>query len=269
MFRNTLIVMAGLGFLALAGCEIYFGPPSDCNDWDDCRATPWEPPSEVPPGGSGWACDVDSDCAPGCYCDNGSPGEGFGYCQEAGFCTIDAECATGFYCDVRRNSCVPRREDGRECNGDWDCPDGAWCLTDIGVCVGEPPPPDQRCEEDRECAMGCVCNEGVCIETGFCRSDEDCGGDMVCDLDRADPAGTGTCDFPVSEPPPPPTCQELVNVDECLATPGCDPIFTGENCTCADGSDACDCSAAPDTCMCETYEFAGCFPAAAPPIPMP
>jgi hypothetical protein len=72
------------------------------------------------------------------------------------------------------------------------------------------------CGNNYDCAAGCWCDtdSGTCVENGFCTTDADCSGDLVCD-DR------NSCVPPNTQPPPPPplTCTSDA---ECAAGCYCD-----------------------------------------------
>jgi len=38
-----------------------------------------------------------------------------------------------------------------------------------------------ECQTNWDCAGGCYCGDGRCVETGMCRTTADCSGDLVCD----------------------------------------------------------------------------------------
>ena len=152
----------------------------------------------------------------------------------------------------------------------WGCQDETWPETD-------PVDPGDECTTDEQCAAGCYCDNppggvGVCVETGFCDTDNDCPGDMVCD-DRAtcvpddgcDP-NDGTCN------PPPDDCSITgcangeycdLGSGQCVPSIGCtinDECGPGFECapdgTCVpvacDGDDAClpGCICDPDSGQC-------------------
>ena len=270
MLRKTLPALSVAAFaFALGGCDIYFGDPNNNNDdpytycdetgcyWcDDYGCYPDDPTP-------GYDCTTNYDCAAGCYCDP------YGYCQEAGFCTYDSDCADGFVCDDR-NSCVPGA-----------CPDGM--LGDPATGCYWP-----GCTSDADCAGGCYCDEatGTCIESGFCTTDADCGEGMECD-DRstcipddgipdctvnADCDAGLLCDTTVGECRAP-TCTETSTAnfgdtaeDLCLANMACDPVYSGQNCTNPNTNEPC--TDGDSGCVCETFSFAACIDAPAPPPTM-
>jgi hypothetical protein len=180
MYRNTILVGAvALWSMAATGCYMYMDDDDDgysycddtgcywCDDWG-CY------PEGGGPGGEGWACESNEDCAAGCYCDAD------GICQEAGFCQNDNECPEGFVCD-ERDSCVPE-ETPTTCDDNTDCPNGSVCNTETG-----------QCEETGECGDGGECPEGqTCDDRNTCvpnppvtcdtYTDEDsCVADEACD----------------------------------------------------------------------------------------
>jgi len=115
-----LTAFAALG--TLAGCELYFGSDNNGGNWSYCgpdgqyqcsgNSCHWVGSTCTNPGsgsggqgsgsgsGSGYECTSNTDCAAGCYCQNG-------VCTEGGFCTQNSDCGPGYICDTNRSSCVP------------------------------------------------------------------------------------------------------------------------------------------------------------------
>lgn len=289
---KKLLCCLGLAMAAtLSGCVLYLGeehnandcppgtfPGTDENGFDACIAG----------GGGGWACETDTECASGCYCD-----ENVGECVEAGYCDPSGDpttqCGFGFECDCS-SSCVPTDSATRTCGTscfETGCADGQVCNAD-GVCVPVDPP---GCQSDAECAAGQTCDvaTGTCvtIPPPGCQSDADCQTGETCDV------ATGVC-TPIDPPPacngeitcttPAPTCPagevplvdngcwidicvplqacgvapscEVLNTEEnCLLSVGCDPVYSGVNCTSPDGS---PCSMGQGQCTCESFNFERC-----------
>lgn len=259
--RTAILRCLGLAALtALSSCTLYFGESDgywsdDDSCWDsDCN--------------DGYYCEVDTQCAAGCYCGD------YGYCEEAGYCTTDADCGPGFLCDEARNSCDP---DGgsNSCNYDGDCLQGSYCDEGTGECVestycwedydcgegfscvDDTCVPDETCATDDECAAGCYCDPSAefttygCAESCYCSTDAEAtdAGWGYCDEDRGtcmpgtDPdrgscAGEITCAFGA------PTCDagavplikdgcwtgECSAVAECDAAPSCEVLNTEDLC---------------------------------------
>nr|MBA3541579.1 hypothetical protein [Deltaproteobacteria bacterium] len=140
--RNTLglaIALAAASTL-LAGCELYFGSHDQDDTWNYCGSDgyyncygdecTWVAPT-CPAGGgnnsgSGYQCESSTDCAAGCYCQDG-------VCEEAGFCSTDADCGDGYHCNTDRASCEPD-ETPTGCTSDAGCPTGTTCNVDTGLC---------------------------------------------------------------------------------------------------------------------------------------
>lgn len=103
---NKLLSTVGLAVsfamvTLLAGCSLYFGDHSGSGGSDPGGANGGSGGgssiSGQPPG---YMCNGNSQCAPGCFCDQGK-------CSEGGFCSTDKDCGTGFSCDTQRSSCIP------------------------------------------------------------------------------------------------------------------------------------------------------------------
>src|SRR5262245_54488495 len=122
LVKSLGLLVAAAALSALTGCELYFGPDHG-GSWqycgadgqypcqgNDCR---WVSPTCTSQGGSGGGgsgagsgsgtgsmCSSNSQCAPGCYCENGT-------CTEGGFCVANSDCGPGYVCDTNRSSCEP------------------------------------------------------------------------------------------------------------------------------------------------------------------
>jgi hypothetical protein len=274
---NALMLLLVTASTALAGCQLYFGEEEnngswtycgsdgyyECND-DDCY---WRGP-ECPAGGSmggeqpGYECKMDSDCAAGCYCDNG-------YCNEAGFCTKDSDCGNGYVCDESRSSCEPADEQPpTACGADNDCPTGEYCDS-----------------ATLKCTATCTCaNDAEATANGFDYCDEsrqtclpgidpagDCAGDVTCSTARpACPAGqvpmisdgcyTGFCEF-INSCASTPACGSYQHDADCFADTDCAASYTGINCKRMDNT---PCQAGDTGCTCENFQFASCNDKAMP-----
>lgn len=235
--------------MTLTGCELYFGPD------DDGR------PSTATPGGGGWSCESDADCAAGCYCETSglstdTGGAASGVCEEAGFCDDDSDCPDGFVCDDR-SSCVP----GTTCESSADCPAGSLC-------------------NNGQCEASCVCESDADAQAaGYHHCDEarntcetanpagTCGGDATCGTRPACAAGsvaligadgcyTGACETITPGCDVAPTCGSLQHETDCLARTGeCGALYTGINCKKPDGT---ACQSGDTGCTCESFRFAAC-----------
>jgi hypothetical protein len=233
---TKLVSTLGISFLAavaLGGCSLYFGENENGPGDDDVR-----PPT----------CAANTDCAAGCYCEDG-------ICQEAGFCTTNEDCPTGFHCDDR-SSCVPDT-----CDDTVACPTGQIC--ESGVCT-------TTCE----CSNDAQAQEqgfGYCDEnTSTCYPGTDpagsCGGAITCDTNAPDcPEGevplildgcfTGACKA-IAQCDVTPACNALDNTNDCTARASdCAIVSTGHNCTTTGGQ---ACVPGDTGCTCEFFTFAAC-----------
>lgn len=210
-------------------------------------------------GFAGWDCEIDRDCAAGCYCSDA------GYCEEAGFCDAPEDCPDGFTCDDR-NSCVPDRSDagcessdeceiGSFCNAEGACEESAIC-TDQDDCdeVGgecnldrntcEPAPPVSECLADADCGVAPDCEVGTSAEivegcyTGVCIANDEC-------TDGA-------------------PCGQIGDQEGCEGRNDCTVVVNGINCTNGAGD---PCNVGDTDCSCESVEFAECRDAAPSPQP--
>lgn len=305
---NKLLLCLGVAVLATsAGCEIYFGDHGHHGNDDDavthyCEGTGdattcytcYDTGDYQECFPDSWGCSSDEQCARGCYCD-----ESQSVCEEAGNCAADADCGYGLECDCS-GSCVPVNTGTRTCEPDscWNvgCPAGEVCTAE-GTCVPQPPPPI-TCTSDADCAAGCYCDSGECVETSVCTQDSECPAGQTCDEPRmtCEPI-TGTC---YSEPglncpaaptcaagelaevgangcytglclpeascpddPPAPVCADIHDWAECLAQEAagfCHPVLIGTNCHPA-GNPNMSCAPGETNCVCETLNFNACVDA--------
>lgn len=167
------------------------------------------------------ACEDDSDCDEGEYCDNGD-------CiaddepEEEPDCVDDSDCAEGEYCD--EGECLPDEEEEEaneteellDCEDDGDCDEGEYC--DEGECLpdeeeeeseeeSDEPEEEPDCENDEDCDDWELCEDGECVleeepkeetevvveeepqeviveeppEEFICQNDEDCDDDELCE----------------------------------------------------------------------------------------
>jgi hypothetical protein len=161
---NKLLSSVGLAIIvataSLAGCNLYFGNSKDNGTSPSGDGNP-----------PGFSCNLDSNCAAGCFCSKG-------VCTEGGFCGGDKDCGTGFHCDTSRSSCIPNPA----CSGNEACQQGSTC--DSGACVAT-----CKCTSDADA-----------VKQGFGWCDEVRSTCMA----GTDPAGT--CLGAVSCTTPPPPC---------------------------------------------------------------
>lgn len=128
----------------------------------------------------------------------------------------------------------------------------------FGVFTCDVPPPD--------CGQGFVpgvsggCFDGTCVELGKCGAWPPslvCTSDVLCEREPPfcpqgyQPLIDGTCYTDICVPAvmceQPPECTDIGDEQECLSAPGCTPVYTGEDCTCA-----------PEGCTCESWKFDRC-----------
>lgn len=133
-----------------------------------------------------------------------------------------------------------------------DCQEWGTC-DDLTPSPG-PAEPGEACINNNECAAGCACLNGACVETGFCDQPFDCSMGMECDTGRAtcipegsndgclvdsDCAGTSYCD---------------VGANVCVPSWGC---YTASDC-----GPGWDCNpngtCVPASCLSDNECFEGC-----------
>ena len=253
----------------LAGCDLYFGGSGSGGDrWTYCGSDgfyschgdncEWVSATCPADGGTGTptggACTVNTDCAAGCFCQDGT-------CAEGGFCTMDSDCGPGYHCDTARSSCEPNPT--TTCTSNADCANGTVCDTTTGSCTAT-----CTCETDAQAVAG---GFDYCDETRFtCMKGSDpvgnCTGTLSCQVtpplcnEHEVPgifAGcyTGQCRaIAVCEAAP--TCAAIQHEDDCLGRPtDCSTVYTGINCKKTDGS---ACHAGDTGCLCDSFQFSSC-----------
>lgn len=273
---NKLLTTIGIVFAAATagGCDLYFDGHGDHGDrWnycgsdgyyschgDDCEWVGSTCPTDGGGTGAptGSSCSSNTDCAAGCFCQNGT-------CEEGGFCTTDTDCGDGYHCDTSRNSCEPN--------------------------------PVSTCTTDTDCAAGTICVSGTCTATCACTTDEQAvaGGYDYCDETRgtcmkgSDPVGdcvgtvtcntspplcdehsvpgifagcyTGAC-RPIAQCEAAPACSSVSHEDDCLdRNTDCSAVYTGIGCKKSDGS---ACHAGDAGCTCDSFSFSKCEDKGAP-----
>ena len=264
LFTPSRIVLAIATVFSLTGCELYFGGHdgngggSGGDRWTYCANDGYyvctgdncEWAGARCPSDPNYTCTMNSDCAAGCYCNNG-------VCEEAGFCGTNGACPTGFHCDDARSSCVP---DG--CTTDANCPAGQYCDTGTSSCTAS-----CTCTTD---AQAQAAGWGYCDEArGTCEPplpNGSCGGAVTCNqimptcvdgyvaLVR-DGCWSGSCGQ-IATCDVTPVCNDLQHESDCLSrTTDCTSVYTGINCTNAAGT---TCMAGSTGCTCETFQFANC-----------
>lgn len=273
LLHHIGFVIAVASTTTLAGCDLYFGGHGGHGSgdrWnycgsdgyysctgDNCEWVGATCPTDGGTGGTptGGACKANTDCAAGCFCQNGT-------CEEGGFCTTDMDCGTGYHCDTARSSCEPNPP-GPACGSNSDCPVGSVCDATTGSCTMT-----CVCETD---AMAVQNGYGYCDETRTtCMSGTDpvgnCAGTVTCNTvmptcpEHQVPGITNGCytgmcrDLATCEALP--VCGDIQHEDDCLARPtDCGAIYAGQGCKKADGS---ACHAGDTGCTCDTYTFMQC-----------
>jgi hypothetical protein len=215
--------LAAISVGTLAGCEMYFGEESE--SWDYCGADgyyscegdncTWV--SSTCPDGTqtGLPCADDNECAAGCYCD-----EAAGVCVEGGFCTQDSDCGEGLECDEERSSC--EEPETPTCDGNEDCAAGSTCQDGhcVATCVCESDQEAQQngfdfCDEARETCMTGVDPAGSCAGEITCNTNPPVcpEGEVPSSLDGC---WTGSCRA-IAQCDVTPDCNRLQQENECLA----------------------------------------------------
>lgn len=274
MMKAFSLLVAVSTTALLGGCELYFDDKND-DSWtycgsdgyyqcqgDDCDwASPTCPDQGSTGSGTGqpggFDCQVDADCAAGCYCaENGT-------CEEAGFCTQDSDCGAGYTCDESRSSCEPADPGPATCNYDNECATGEYCSPATNTCTTT-----CVCTNDQAAIDG---GYGWCDETrSTCLPGEDpagsCGGAVTCSTAQPTcPAGEvptsvagcwtgqckayGSCDVA-------PGCTRINDQTNCLSRAAdCSAVYSGLNCTKPDGS---ACQDGDTNCTCANFVFSAC-----------
>lgn len=278
MFKHSLTLLAAsFAVMSLAGCELYFGSDQhgDGDRWtycgsdgyyectgNDCYWTSSTCPSGSGSGssGNGYDCQDNSDCAAGCYCQDG-------VCEEGGFCMTDADCGPGYTCDVERSSCEPTGT--TQCGADSDCATGQYCDAMSKTCTDS-----CTCASDADAKAGgfdyCDESRGTCM-TGTDPSG-DCAGDVTCNLGRPScPEGqvaliangcyTGQCEA-IASCGTAPGCDAYTHEADCQNAM-CSLSYTGIGCHTPDNS---PCTAGSSQCTCTSYKFATCDDSASPRV---
>jgi hypothetical protein len=240
---NKLLSSVGLALalamaFALAGCQLYFGS----NDDDRGGGRGGNPP--------GSACTRDSECAAGCFCEDGT-------CAEAGFCGADKDCGNGFHCDMARSSCIPNPA----CSASQPCSGGFVCENDacVATCSCENDADAVRqgagwCDLDRKTCMRGTNPLGACTGAITCTTKSpECPAGQV--AGRTDGCFTGTC-RPIDGCEAAPECKALQHELDCRArNVDCREITIGQDCHRPDGS---NCNAGDTDCVCRINSFSGC-----------
>jgi hypothetical protein len=276
MMKTSFALLVTAMTSMLAGCSLYFGDGNEngrgdgtwnycgsdgyyqCQDESCVWTGPTCPSGTDPNGGStgsGFECNISTDCAAGCYCANGT-------CEEAGFCTEDSDCGTGYVCNEDRSSCEPAPP-VTTCDYDNECPTGQYCALDhtcTATCT---------CTQDEEAVAA---GYGWCDETrNTCLPGQDpsgtCGGTVTCNLGAPScPAGqvptmidgcwTGQCrDYATCDIAP--ECALINDSATCATRQDCRRVMNGINCTKNDGSGQA-CTDGDTNCTCTSYVFASC-----------
>jgi len=178
---------------------------------------------------------------------SGCAGEENSLGEAGAACSSLQDCAEGEVCELVNGvmGCVAA-ECG--CTGCAVCPEGTVCTSNTppgGICVAS-------CLDDSQCAVGTVCNNGLCeLPTTLRCPETACGDNEVCDEDSGAcvPAGVDASWL----------CQGCTNSSECGGdTDLCSPLSSGSHCTSA-CTDQADCPVGY-TCYAVTNEGSQCVP---------
>ena len=232
--------------LMLAGCELYFGGNNSsgdgswsycgsdgfyqCDSNNNCTLVSSTCPADTGSGGSagnGYTCSSNTDCAAGCFCENGT-------CEEGGFCTSDSDCGSGFFCDTSRSSCEPN-----------------------------PSPTPVGCGSNADCTGA----EQFCDATSNTCQTGSCAGTITCNIVAPTcPSGsapviangcyTGTCQA-IASCDAPPACGNINDESDCLNRANdCTAVYTGIDCT--NPTTGASCTMGEAGCTCASFQFDHC-----------
>ena len=176
--------------------------------------------------------DCNTACAIGYVCDAGN-------CTDAGDCREDAASCSGFtYCEESTGECLPGCTESGQCTGDNQaCDPGIHdCICAPGFelceagCVDTQGDPNFCGDCSTSCASGDVCQVGICLDPGDCRTiGVDCSGFTYCD------DATGDC------------LRGCGDDDQCTdANQVCDTVTHG--CVCDDTFEQCGQMCCPTSC---------------------
>jgi hypothetical protein len=215
-----VIAIATVG--TIAGCDLYFNDKGGSSPSASSGGSGGSAAS-----GSGFECSMNTDCAAGCYCANGT-------CTEGGFCQTNSDCGPGYQCDTNRSSCEPIT---CTCTSDADAISKGfgWCDETTGTCeTGTDPAGD--------------CNDAVTCTTAPPACPE---GNVALVLNGC---YTGACRA-ITACESAPACSHLQHEDDCLSPGTCDASYTGIDCHKPDGS---ACHDGDTNCTCTSFEFNSC-----------
>jgi hypothetical protein len=191
--------------------------------------------------------DCDTACSEGQVCDAGR-------CTNPGDCRSNGVGCIGFsYCDQATGECLPGCADNAQCNGQHEVcdPELHDCVCDAGFedclsgCVDTESDPGFCGDCETVCPTGNVCEIGICIDPGDCRSNGiGCSGFTYCD------STSGECLRGCA------TDQQCTGQSETCDT-------ATHECVCVEGSHLCGAICVPDLDVnsCGT----SCTPCTAPP----
>jgi hypothetical protein len=137
----------------------------------------------APPAAAGAACDAQTSCARGYFCDRGADGGASGTCQAqmtTGPCTTADACKLPYRCagPAGAAACAPPKQVGEACTpGQSECDILGYCgpgnkCTDTYVAVGQPC--GRFGGENYACAPGGYC-DGPVLQGGTCRAQKQAG----------------------------------------------------------------------------------------------
>ena len=104
--------------------------------------------------------------------------------EEGGDCEEFTDCAAGLFCE-NYDSCVPRRSVGEDCRDTYECTEQLWCDRETYTCQPRLQAGSECRSSDDSCSVGTFCPAGVSTCEPANPNGADCGSDQECQ--------SGTC----------------------------------------------------------------------------